>query len=693
VSKKTLFSISLFLLILVYSECVLNGAVPPVSASSASALKIYVGPNSVPADNSVYDVIFVQLVDSSGVPARALQDTTVRLSSSATNIGTVDPTVTIAKGDTYVPTKFYSTYTPGTTTITAASSGYMTVQAPITTVGPAPSTLAIYAVPPVLPADGNSYPAIIVQLQDSSGSPAKAPIGDVQVTLSSSNTAVGAVDSSVTIKGGKTYAVATFSTAGGIGSATVTAISSGYTSGQATVTTQKPSVSPSSLQVFVGPPKFPADGITYSQVVAVLFLNASGYIARAPSDTIVTLSSSNTNVGTVQPTLTIPQSQFYGLAYLNSTYRAGTTTITATATNATSAQASLTTVGPIPSKLAVYCVPASLPADNQPYAAIQVQLQGSAGIPAKDPVGNITVYLSSSTPSAGNVSSTLIIPFGQTYATGTFYSTYGASSVTITAQTSGYDSGQAPITTSLIDKSSLVVSLTTDPSKISSGMQANVTAYVTYDGRTGAPGATVQFTSDNGGNFTATQDQGNGYYNAVFNAPSFSKQTGCTITASASKTGYTSAQGSGQVMVNATIPTVGTILLHLIDNNGQTVSQASIISIDQPKDMASLSGSTNDTGDLEFNNVLLGNYTFQINKPGYASQNETILVSGNQTGYPSIIMSQTSSQTSSSGFPITTLIIIAVVVVIVIAVLIALVRRRQPPEIQYTTGKYRPQHR
>ena len=44
-----------------------------------------------------YNCIFVQLQDSSGQPARALQDTTISLSSSLTNIGTVDPSIIISK--------------------------------------------------------------------------------------------------------------------------------------------------------------------------------------------------------------------------------------------------------------------------------------------------------------------------------------------------------------------------------------------------------------------------------------------------------------------------------------------------------------------------------------------------------------------------------------------------------------------
>jgi hypothetical protein len=52
----------------------------------------------------------------------------------------------------------------------------------------------------------------MVQLQDSSQSPARAPQGGVQVTLSCSDSTVGTVTPVVTILEGQTYAVANFTT-------------------------------------------------------------------------------------------------------------------------------------------------------------------------------------------------------------------------------------------------------------------------------------------------------------------------------------------------------------------------------------------------------------------------------------------------------------------------------------------------
>ena len=91
----------------------------------------------------LYNCIFVQLQDTNGEPARATQDTIISLSSSLTNIGTVDPSITIPKGTTYVSANFTATFSPGTTTISASATGYSTVQAPISTVGSFPQQLAL----------------------------------------------------------------------------------------------------------------------------------------------------------------------------------------------------------------------------------------------------------------------------------------------------------------------------------------------------------------------------------------------------------------------------------------------------------------------------------------------------------------------------------------------------------------------
>ena len=525
--KKKIIAIIVTILILASAFFVINQNITSASASGPSKISIYTGPTSVLADNNTYSCIFVQLQDSSSQPSRALQDTMISLSSSLTNIGTVDSSITISKGNTSASANFTTTFSPGTTTISASATGYSTVQASMTTIGPIPSQIAVYGFPSTLPADGNKYNAIMVQLQDSSSSPARAPQGGVQVTLSCSDTSVGTVDPVVTIPEGQTYATANFTTTTKANtetnpepeSAIITAIAQGYTSKQVTITTTPIAINANQLKIFVGPLQVLADQNSYQQI-AIELQNASAYVAIAQTDIAVTVALSDQTIGKIDSQITIPQGQSYALATFNSTYKAGSITITAVATNLLRDQQVISTTGFTPSKLAIYCVPPSLPSDNGVYPAIQVQLQDSQGRPAKDPQADVTVRLFSSQPTVGVVSQTLTIPFGQTQATGNLTVTNSPGVNAITAQASGYTTAQAQITTYLIDYSPLQITVAANPTSVNNGYTTSITAYVSANG---APvtGATVSFASNNGGTFGAVTEQGNGYYNTVLQPQAF----------------------------------------------------------------------------------------------------------------------------------------------------------------------------
>ncbi len=193
------------------------------------------------------------------------------------------------------------------------------------------------------------------------------------------------------------------------------------------------------------PPRVPADQNSYTQI-AVELQNSTGFVAVNQTNILVTLASNDQSVCKID-SITIPQMQTYALATLNTTYKSGSATITAVATDLLWDHQSISTFGFIPSKLGIYCVPINLPADNKTYQAIQVQLQDAQGRPAKDPQADVNINLFSSQPTIGVVSSTLTIPFGQTQATGNLTVTNAPGTTAITAQASGYTTGQTSITT------------------------------------------------------------------------------------------------------------------------------------------------------------------------------------------------------------------------------------------------------
>jgi hypothetical protein len=667
------------------------------SQVSGSQLKIYVGPAKVLADGNTYNCVFVQLLDSSGKPFRALQDTTISLTSSSTNVGTIEPTITISKGSTFASADFGTTFTPGATTISASATGYATVQAVMTTIGPIPSALAVYGFPSTLPADGGSYSAIMVQLQDSTGLPARAPQGGVQVALTCSDTInVGTVSSSVTIPAGQTYAIANFTTvpASQQESAVVTAISGGYASGQTTITTTPLGLGATQLKIFVGPTQIPADNSQYSQI-AVELQNAQGNVVAAPSNIQVAMSSSDQTIGQINSTITISKTQTYAVATFNTTYKAGTATITATANNTQTASQQITTVGFTPSQLAIFCVPSTLPADNGNYQSVIVQLQDSDGQPANNPNSAVNINLFSSDADVGIVGSGLTIPFGSTQAVGNLGTTNSPGTTTITAQAPGYSTGQGTFTTYIIDYSTLSVSLKSNASSLTGGNTALLTATITVNSNP-ITGATVTFTSNNGGAFTATSEQGNGEYQANFTAPNFSQSTTCTITATASKSGaYISGQGTIGITVlppvaptatpsltptptptPTTTPTTsakGTLTLRTLDKNSQPLSGTVVSSTAQPKGAAELVAVTNSTGYVTFNNVTAGSYTFTFEKDGYPTTNATIDFAGQTMTMPINLIG--GNITAANGLSITLIILIVVVIAVCCVTLFLFIQR------------------
>lgn len=706
ITKKLVNSAIVLILVLVVSAFMAfnQNSAMQAAASSPISLKIYVSPTSVLADNNVYNCIFVQLLDSNGLPFRALQDTTISLSSSITNVGTVDPTITILKNATYASANFYTTLTPGTTIISVSATGYATEQATITTITPLPSATAIYGFPSTLPADGRIYPAIMVQLQDSTGSPERAPPNGVNVTLSCSDSSAGTVSPSViTIPYGQTYAIANFTTTMTPSTATISTLANGYASKQMTITTKSVTsnpINPKYLKIFVGPNPILADSNSYPQV-AVELQDSQGNIANESSKVSINLISTDTNIGQINSSLTISPSKTYAVGTFNSTYTAGSTTIVAAATDWNPDSQPISTVEFIPPKLAVYAAPSTLPADNEAYSAVIVQLQDSQGRPAKNLEEDVHVNLFSQYPTIGTVSSTLTIPSGKTQATANLTVTNTPGSTPITAQAAGYTTGQGTVTTYLIDYSPLQITETAIPQTFPSESNAAIQAYVTANGISLA-GATVFFSSNNGGTFSATTDFGNGTYQATFTAPNFTTTSDCTITANAEKTGYLDSQTTTQVAVSPAVtptqspsatptptptptpaptatstPTLtptptptpeaaasaGSITWLVEDAKNNPLSGALVSSTSQPSGMTTLIDVTNSSGYVTFKNAAVGSYNFKFVKVGYPATKATIDFLGQPLTMKVNIVTGGASKTNGSQI-IETIVILVVVIAV-----------------------------
>src|SRR5579875_1235245 len=164
-------------------------------------------------------------------------------------------------------------------------------------------SLSLSEVPPILPADGNTYPAIVVSLVGSGNKPAVLT-NDTVVYLASSQQNVGTVPSSVVIPAGRSYVVANFTT---------TSIA-GTTTASLQVKTATPSGYPTQLKVFPVPNSQLAQPLSAGGLVVEMVDN-SGLPAKAVANTVVTLSSANTGIAFFPTsTVTIPQGSFMAVS-------------------------------------------------------------------------------------------------------------------------------------------------------------------------------------------------------------------------------------------------------------------------------------------------------------------------------------------------------------------------------------------
>jgi hypothetical protein len=436
---------------------------------------------------------------------------------------------------------------------------------------------------------------------------------------------------------------------------------------------------PSKIKIYVGPSKVPADSREYN-CVFVQLLDSNGNPARAIQYTSISLSSSKTSIGTIDNYVTIPPGDTYGVAKFQSTDTAGTTTITGAISGFTTVQATITTttVGSTPTKLAVFCSPSALPADNESYQAVQVQLQDSQGRPTVSSE-DVQIDIFSSSPSVGTVNEILTIPANQTQITTALKLTNAPGSTTISAQAANFILGQAKVTTYFIDLSTLKVALTLNPQSVLNGNKTIITSYVTADGNP-ITGSTLKFTSSNGGTFSSTTDQGQGYYKTTFTAPSFSKTTNCTITASVSKTSFKSSQSTAQLTVGLIANNgSGTLQFLIKDGNGNPLSDTIVSSTAQPQNVYPLVDATNKTGYVTFNNLTAGTYSFKIFKYGYPQLNQTINFSGKTM--PTLTFTLSNGAVDNTTLIITVSIVAVATAIAVISGLL-IIRRKKSAKIR-----------
>ena len=313
----------------------------PVTVSTPGTpvkIKLMTAPDPVLADQGTYSSVAVALTDAAGNPAMASSPLSITLTSSNSAVGNVTGSVTIQPGQSYAVASFSSTFFVGTTTITALAQNLQSASASLSTYGTIPAKVVVRAMPSSLPADGGTYAALEVMLQDATGLPAVAPVG-VQVQLASARTDIVNVNTSVTIPAGSTYVLADVETTISPGTANITGSSSGYVSSSTGFTTTSPA--PSQLGVYVAPASgIQSLGQSGDAVVAVQLQDSGGSPALAKQGITVALIGSNGSVLANSIQLQIPAGSDYNSTLVKAS-GPGSAVLTASSSGLSSASATL----------------------------------------------------------------------------------------------------------------------------------------------------------------------------------------------------------------------------------------------------------------------------------------------------------------------------------------------------------------
>jgi len=317
----------------------------------------------------------------------------------------------------------------------------------------APTALSLSTIPPQLPADNNTYPAVVVTVVDSAGAPTVA-LANINVSLTSSEEYVGTITSDVVIPAGETYAIANFTTTHTAGMTTITGTTTGLATASTGVTTVIAVGYPTHLVITAVPNTVPASAASTGNLILELEDDV-GLPAKAITDIPISLYSSNTNVVNVStPATVMKQGEYLQEINYTSGFVPGSAVITASATGFASGAATISVLGSPPLALKLQAQPNVMVACTSNVTSCS----GRLVVALTDLIGNptlatrdIQVQIRSSDLAVVNASETTTITEGNISAIATFTVTATSvggipDSATITASSPGLASSSATVT-------------------------------------------------------------------------------------------------------------------------------------------------------------------------------------------------------------------------------------------------------
>ena len=430
-----------------------TSSIADATSQSSIALTLTASPPMLPADGGTYQSLFLEFKNStSGLPYIPPANLTVSLSSTNLQAGSVPSTITFPAGSLFVNVPFTTTLSSGATTVNAFVAGYGAASAQVLTTlaGGMPAALEVFLSPTQLPPNEKFTGTVIVMAVDSLGSPVK--LGNpLTVALSSSESQIGSVPTSLTIPAGSSYGEATFSPTYLAGQTIISASSPGLTPGSAAMSTVG-SVG-AKLVLSAAPPKIVASSSESTTLSIQLQDNNSETPVLAPSAVSVVLTSSNTNVANPQSTLvTIPAGSSYATVNVKAGTTIGVANITASAQGYLKGSTMITTSAATttPNSLSLSFAPRILLPNNMTYVgAVVIELETctTSGCSPATSASPVTVYTRSSNNATMQVSTIPVtIPAGQTHVSTNISSTFRPGNAQITAQAIGLSSDTESLT-------------------------------------------------------------------------------------------------------------------------------------------------------------------------------------------------------------------------------------------------------
>jgi hypothetical protein len=291
----------------------------------------------------------------------------------------------------------------------------------------------------IIPADGKTYPVVVVSLV-LNNKPAVA-LSSFNVFLSSSNPAVGTVPPVVNFPVGSSFILVNFTTTNTPGPTTITATAQGYGSGSQQFQTSALGGFPSSIGVFAAPQQAVAQ-TSYTGSLIVELLDSRGNPAQATNQTVISLTSSNpVSVSLVTNQVVLQPGQTIAVGTYSSGLVVGGATITASAPGLTKGTVTVNVLGSTPSQIRVQAVPPLAPLNSNGLFAVWLADQnGNPTIASSEVVLNLV----SSNTTVLTVQSQATIPVGSNYLDIPFQ-THAKGSAVVTVSSSGLTSGTVSV--------------------------------------------------------------------------------------------------------------------------------------------------------------------------------------------------------------------------------------------------------